>query len=346
VQLEQAVGAHLAAWTTPYVELAIHGTDDPAAIARALARWCRVRLGSEPRDCAFYRSSIGAVAGLELEDGRRVVLKAHQPRVPIARLQAIHAVTATLSSAGYPCPMPLAGPSPLGAGHATAERWAGGGRVRDAHEPVVRRELAARLAELVALARGADVPREPLGRSWYGALPTDVLWPRPHSRLFDFEATAAGAEWIDEHARRARAVPVTGERVVGHFDWRTEHARFEGDRLTVAHDWDSLHFESEAVMVGAAAHAFTATWDEHPDGDETVSPAPTLDEIHAFVADYERARGAPFAAAERATLRASCVYSLAYTARCGHALDPAPDSERDLAFRELLRHAGPALLMG
>jgi hypothetical protein len=66
--------------------------------------------------------------------------------------------------------------------------------------------------------------------------------------------------------------------------------------------------------VGAAAYAFTANWSR----DDLVY-LPTLEEALAFVADYERARGAPFTAAEHRAARASLVYMMAYSARCGHS---------------------------
>jgi hypothetical protein len=61
----------------------------------------------------------------------------------------------------------------------------------------------------------------------------DALWPRPHSKLFDFDATRAGAQYIDEIAATARGrfAPL-GRQVIGHLDWRAEHVRFDGDSPT------------------------------------------------------------------------------------------------------------------
>ena len=349
VDLCLAIREHLAEWETPFVELGAFGTADPAAIAAAIDRFCVEALGQPVAGAVFYGSSIGAVAGRARGAGGRVVLKVHQPGVRLERLRAIQPVMAALAGAGFPCPRPLVAPRPLALGHATVEELLDRGGPADAHEPWARRELARRLAELVRL-----VPTErrspALGRSWFGGLPADRVFPRPHSRLFDFEATRAGAEWIDALAAEARRVPLAGERVVGHFDWRVEHARFETGELTAAYDWDSLHFELEPVMVGASAHAFTADWTR-----DAIPPAPSADEIRAFVADYEAARGARFGVDERRVVAASCVYSIAYTARCGHALapergppsrplEPAATGGRDFAFRRLLRDAGRSLL--
>jgi hypothetical protein len=59
------IASHLAEWDLPHVELAIHGFGDAARVAGALDDFCRRELGSAPRKTLFYRSSIGAVAGLQ-----------------------------------------------------------------------------------------------------------------------------------------------------------------------------------------------------------------------------------------------------------------------------------------
>ncbi|MCU0687336.1 MAG: hypothetical protein MUF34_34675 [Polyangiaceae bacterium] len=118
---------------------------------------------------------------------------------------------------------------------------------------------------------------------------TARLWPTPYSKLFDFDATARGAEWIDDVAAAARAVAPAGAIVIGHADWRAEHVRFRGDTVAVAYDWDSLARDRETALVGSCAHAFPANWAR-----EGRTQAPTLDEARAFVADYEAARGQPF----------------------------------------------------
>ncbi len=337
MDLSRAIASHLSEWERAVVELAIYGTDDAATIAATIDRFVTDELGAHVFDCVFYRTSVGSVAGLVLDDGRRVVVKAHQPHVRRERLVAVHDVMRTLSRASFPCPAPILEPRPIGRGLATVEALIDEGEVRDGHEPVVRRELAHRLAEMARLIEPTRA-HEALRESWFSGLPPDRLWPRPHSPLFDFEATRSGAERIDAIAADARRAPRSGRRIVGHFDWRAEHARFRGDRIVVAYDWDSLHVDLEPVLVGAAAHAFCADWER----DE--SPAvPSLDAMLAFVLDYEQARGRPFEDLERRTLAGSLVYSLAYTARCTHALG-AHASERALGFRELLEMHGRTLL--
>ncbi|HKE18952.1 MAG TPA: hypothetical protein VKB80_28960 [Kofleriaceae bacterium] len=342
MDLTGAIAAHLAEWETAVVEHETFGTDDPRAIAASLERLVADSLGAAVARCLFYRTSVGSVAGVELGDGRRVVIKAHQPRVSRERLVAVQGVMLALSAAGFPCPRPLVAPVPLARGLATAEEMLDGGEARDGHDPAVRRALARLLAELVAVVEPTPA-RAPLGASWFSGLPADRLWPRPHSPLFDFEATRAGAEAIDAIAAEARRAPRAGARVVGHFDWRTEHARFSGDRVVAVFDWDSLHVDLEPVAVGAAAHAFCTDWERDPADAPTA--APSADEARAFVADYEDARGRRFEGVERLTLAGSLVYSLAYTARCVHAAGAAPN-DRARGFVRLVEDEGAALIRG
>jgi hypothetical protein len=168
----------------------------------------------------------------------------------------------------------------------------------------------------------------------------DSLWPRPHSRLFDFDATRRGAGEIDALAAQARAALTPAGRIVlGHGDWRAEHLRFDAGRVVLAYDWQSVCRCEEAALVGFNAHAFCADWS----GDDP-RQAPSLDEARAFVADYERARGAPFGREERRLCGAAFAYSVAYTTRCGHA---GGYEGRDVpgTFHHLLAEHGAGLLM-
>ncbi|MEZ4311183.1 MAG: hypothetical protein R3F14_24335 [Polyangiaceae bacterium] len=71
--------------------------------------------------------------------------------------------------------------------------------------------------------------------------------------------------------------------------------------------------------------------------------APTLDEMRAFVTDFESHRQAPFTSSERPLLSAAAVYAMAYTARCNHAERPAEEGwNGDL--RPLLRAHARTLL--
>jgi aminoglycoside phosphotransferase (APT) family kinase protein len=253
-----------------------------------------------------FECSIGALFGVRLRDGRRVALKVHV-RVAEDYLDAMQRVQSHLAARGFPCPRPLAR-----RGAATVEEWVDHGSYRDAHEPGVRRAMAATLARLHALAR----EQEARPRRAFLVEQESSLWPTPHNALFDFGATADGAEWIDEVAREARAARgAAGETVVGHTDWSVKHLRFDdGLRPTVVYDWDSLHTGLEPHLVGIAAATFTYT--EHLPVEVWPEPA----EARAFLDEYEQARGTPFARDERRAAEAAAVYSSAYGARCTHAV--------------------------
>jgi hypothetical protein len=166
-----------------------------------------------------------------------------------------------------------------------------------------------------------------------------VLWPTPHSKLFDFAATSLGAEWIDEIAVRAREqMRPAGVHVIGHNDWRQEHVRFLGGEPVWAFDWDSLCLDLEPALIGSVAHGFTADWSR-----DDQRQAPTRNEALRFISDYEEARLARFSPEERRLAHASLVYACAYTARCGHALG-RDDREATGTFQHLLWTEGATLL--
>ena len=127
---------------------------------------------------------------------------------------AISTVQRAFAEHGLPAPRPLTGPVPYGPVHITAETMLASGPPADGHDPAVRAALARGLARVVVVGRaleldGTDALHHPT------AMPPDALYPPPHSARFDFEATAAGAEWIDDYARRAlrrAARPATLDR--------------------------------------------------------------------------------------------------------------------------------------
>jgi hypothetical protein len=332
------IAAHLAEWDVAHVELAIYGTGDARRIARVIEDFCQRELGSGPEQTLFYRSSIGAVIGLQLLDGRQVVIKAHQPDWERARLEEITRLQAIVVKETGLAPEVVGGPAALGNGFATIEAHVSRGIVRDGHEPPIRRALATSLYSVVHCL-SAMAPSSALPSSILTALPAGALWPRPHSKLFDFEATRDGAGYIDALAAEARnRMAPAGRRVIGHSDWRAEHVRFEGDTPVMAFDWDGLSLDCEAALVGVNAHMFCADWSR-----DDVVQAPTFDEVRAFVAEYEDAAGRKFTSAERRLCGAAFAYSVAYTSRCGHASGVDTRGEPG-TFQNLIATAGERLL--
>lgn len=310
------IAARFEGWgSVPFVVRDVYEETRPEAIASTIDQFCLLHLGSGVERAEFFEASVGSVHGIELSDGRRVVVKVHRADTSMAFLTAMQTVQRHLSSDAFPAPEPLVGPARLQNGIAIVESLLDAGEHADAHDPVIRSVMAHGLAALVA--RCASLTRLDGLHESLMAVPRAELWPTPHDRRFDFLATTRGAEWIDRvagAARRIRDEPCACRRVLGHADWRVEHLRFVGHEISAVYDWDSICVEREPVLVGSVAHAFTANW-----ATSGGRQFPSLREALAFAAAYEEARGAPFTHKEWRALRAALVYTMAYTARCEHS---------------------------
>jgi hypothetical protein len=308
------VQAQLDSWGyVPRVVTSVFGTTDGASVERCIDDFCASVLGSGVAVHELFTAGVGSVHGVQLRDGRRLVVKAVPGTFAPAFLGGVHEVQSALAARGFPCPTPLHGPEPLGRGTAVVESLLADGVPGDPHEPRLRRALAAALARLIEVCRDLPVPPAldvpPLAQA------PGAVWGEPHDARFDFDATAAGAEWIDELAVRARhARRGDRPRVLGHHDWRAENVRFAGGRVSAVYDWDSLRLLPEPELVGGAASQFTSDYRVRDRRQR-----PTLAEMQAFVADYESARAAPFDAGERAEVRATIVEATAYGGRCEHS---------------------------
>lgn len=306
------------------VEDLVFGTRNQAAIDKQFARFCVTELGSEALVTLFRETSVGVVAGLGLADGRQVVVKAHQPREDEAILEAVQRVQRRLYNEGFPAPEPLAGPVPLGHGLAVAETMVRRGEVMDTHAPHLRRLMAEALGAHLEMAK-ACAPEPTLERGW-NLYDGTSLWPsEAHAPIFDLAATAAGAEWID--ALAARAKPLTmepSERLIGHTDWSGKHFRFDDSGVTVVYDWDSLRVRGESQIVGNAAMTYTTNF-----ALQGVKLIPSPDEMHAFIEDYSSARPTPLAKHQRDQIAACAVFIAAYTARCEHCAYQGYDAAAD-----------------
>jgi Ser/Thr protein kinase RdoA (MazF antagonist) len=298
-------------------------TKDASEVVALVVQLCRDVLGAEPCAWLFYMVSVGAVHGIELDDGRRVVVKLHRNEVEERYLRALNELRVHAARGGLPAPLPLADPTRCRNALATFETFLDDGDAPDARVPALRARIAEELARFVDVCRSFSEPERL--RSWF--VPTgDDIWPPPHDPRFRFAETREGAAWIDAIGRRALArlseldhEGCQGERVVGHGDWRREHLRFHGERLATIWDWDSVLYAEEPRIVASAMRTFSTDWtsDEH-------ARFPSREEMFAFLEAYESARGRPFSLGERRTLSAALAYGAAYTARCEHS-DRATD---------------------
>jgi len=319
------------------LEASLFGTRAASEIVRLLEVYCMERLRREALDLLFYRRGVGAVFGLLLVDGAKVVVKVHRPELVGRRMRGAWRVQQYLADLGAPAPRPLVLPTILGLGIATAEQLVDRGATANAHDHAIRRSLARELHAFIKAATPL-LPHVDLDQAWPIGLPRDHLWPIPHDLRFAF--SVPGGEWIDQLATvaRERLSKARGKVVIGHGDWRIENLRLEGERVVAIFDWDSVAVAPEPVFVGHNAAGFTADWTQ-PQGEIL----PSLVESRAFLEDYIAARGRPFTTSELETADAAHLYSLAYGARCEHSdvtLGIFPDRGIDTGWRGLLRARG------
>ncbi len=335
------IQASLNEWTVPYVELDTFGTSNAEEIADAINAFCKRHLDSAIAGYLFYSASVGSTHGVRLEDGREVVIKVRPCRASETlsrRLEIICDVMRWLHARGYPCPKVIVGPNSLRQGSATVEEFLDRGVRRDAFDPECRALIARGLAEHIRTLRAFNGEVDLLK----SCRETSSLYPKPHGKLFDFEKTAASAEWIDDFARRARQNLLHQEEdtlVLAHCDWRSEHLRFQDGKIVATYDWDSLALRTEAEIVGISAHGFTADW--------SLSDArriPTGDDIRSYISEYEQFRGRLFSKRDRQAVFSHCVYWIAYGARCQHSLQPDKNGWEPDTFPFLLKTEGDDLL--
>lgn len=295
------------------IEALVFGTRDHDQIDERVSAWCATQIASPVIEILFRAASVGVVVGVRLDDGRRVVVKAHQPRESRATLEAVHDAQRGLFLAGFPCPEPLLGPTALGRGFGTIETMVDAGDFQDTHDPTRRRLIAQALARHLELIAPHGRPAALTG-GWnlYGG---DALWPRmAHSPIFDLDATADGAQWIDRIAIKAKPLAaMPGELIVGHHDWSGKHFRFIEDRISAVYDWDSLRLGREAVIIGNAAMTYTTNFNL-----PAINRAPSPDEMRAFIDEYSAARPTPLNRNHRQQIAACATFLAAYTARCEH----------------------------
>jgi hypothetical protein len=298
----------------------------PAVDAASLATWCELHLGSPPAGELFRTGHLTRVIGTRLADGREVVVRV-RPAAP--RIAACTEVQRQLFESGYPCPQPLAGPAPLGEHEATAESYLAGGALRPDSGRAAR-PFAVALARLVHLAPGpgqvSSLAPAPPWTAWNHD--QGGLWPWPEDLDVDLNQLD-GLGWIDAAGRAAREKLREGQdqAVIGHGDWITDNLRWDGSRLLVAYDWDSLIADSEAVIAGFAAAIYL------------FPEAPTVAETGDFLEAYATARGRPFSPGQLQRCWAASIWTRAYESKQEQAAGKPVTLTQDEA-RERLSRAG------
>jgi hypothetical protein len=219
----------------------------------AITEWCVVTFGSVPAATLFESGYLSQVFGIELLNGRRIVVKIREWQ---ERLVACAQVQRALFASGFPAPKLLVGPNRWRDVYAiSAEQLVEGGD-RAADVSGMARRSAEALALLVRLAPSpSDIGTLEPSPPWVGWDRADeALWPEPDDREGDLNMHA-GEPWLDDIARsaRVRLLGIAAPCVVGHGDYYSQNVQWRGDELLAVHDWDSVVAQPEAAIVGQAA---------------------------------------------------------------------------------------------
>jgi hypothetical protein len=278
-----------------------------------LPAWCLDQLGAVPASVLFQARQVSMVFGLRLAGGTDAVVKA---RADDGRAVSCVAAQARLAGRGFPCARPLTPVTSVGSLAVHAEEFRPGGDVLpgDSPDAIVRyAELFARLmTELAGLTVAPPLPNPPWVR-WDHADPG--VWPA--IGCLDSRDQSAVPAYVAEVAERARRRILAGGLpcVLGYADFEAQNLRWHGQQVWAVHDWDSLAWQPEAALAGAASGSFASA------GPPTLAP---VESSEAFLVAYQDIRGRLFTAAEQEVAWAASVWMAAYNAReealYGHTL--------------------------
>jgi hypothetical protein len=269
-----------------------------------LPAWCLDHLGGEPVGVLFELQQVSMVFGLRLPGGLDVVIKA---RADDGRAVSCVAAQARLAERGFPCARPLTPVVRIGSLAVHAEEFRPGGEVLHGDSPdiaVRNAEVFAHLmAELAAVSVEPPLPNPPWVR-WDHA--DSEVWPAID--FLDGRDQSVVPGYVIETAKRARARLLTANLpcVLGHADFEAQNLRWHGRKVWAVHDWDSLAWQPEAALVGAASGSFASS------GPPTLAP---VESSEAFLAAYQDIRGRLFAAVELEIAWAASLWMAAYNAR-------------------------------
>ncbi|MBS0286747.1 MAG: phosphotransferase [Proteobacteria bacterium] len=259
----------------------------------------------------FIQSSIGVVFGLLLANQQQVVLKIYSPKIALNYLEKMNQIQTLFHQEGYPAPNVLSTLFPFGKSLAGFYELVEG-RKENAHQSIIRTELASALAEFSLLVdKHTLLPLENFFQQAMGKR----LWPVPHNVLFNLKKSSKGAGWIAKKALTARKAlnAFAAPKRLAHTDWGVKNAIFKDKRLVGIFDWDSLGAMSEVEMVGRACAQFTADWES----DFKITPTPH--EAREFVNAYQEQRKRTFTKEEYKIISAAADSLIALIARFEHA---------------------------
>jgi hypothetical protein len=269
-----------------------------------LPGWCVDHLDGEPVEVFFRLRQISTVVGLRLVGGQGVVVKA---RAGEDRVSSCVAAQSQLAEGGFPCARPLTPVTRVGSLAVHAEELRSGGEVLlgDSPDVAVRyAEVFARLmAELARVTVEPPLPNPPWVR-WDHA--DSGSWPAVDS--LDHRDQSVVPAFVTDTANRVRRRMLTAGLpcVLGYADFEAQNLRWNGQQLWAVHDWDSLAWQPESALAGAASGTFASS------GALTLAP---IESSEAFLLAYQDIRGRPFTIAEMEVAWAASVWTAAYNAR-------------------------------
>jgi hypothetical protein len=269
-----------------------------------LPGWCADHLGGEPAGVLFRLQQISMVFGLRLAGGVDVVVKA---RADDGRAVSCVAAQARLADRGFPCARPLTPVVGVGALAVHAEEFRPGGEVLRGDSPDVAARCAQVFARLMAELAGVSVAPPLPNPRWVRWDHADSgVWPAI-ACLQDRDQGAVPGCLVDTAVRaRGRLLAAGLPCVLGHADFEAQNLRWHGQQVWAVHDWDSLAWQPEAALVGAASGAFASA------GPPTLAP---IGSSEAFLVAYQDIRGRLFTAAEREIAWAASLWTAAHNAR-------------------------------
>ena len=244
------------------------------------------------------------VFGLRLAGGTDVVVKA---RADDGRAVSCVAAQARLAERGFPCARPLtpvAGAGPL-AVH--AEEFRPGGEVLHGDSPDVAVRCAEVFARVMTELAGVTVAPPLPNPPWVRWDHTDSgVWPAIGC-LDNLDQCAVSAYVADTAERARRRLLAAGlPCVLGHADFEAQNLRWHGREVWAVHDWDSLAWQPEAALAGAASGAFASA------GPPMLAP---IESSETFLVAYQDIRGRLFTAVEQEIAWAASLWMAAYNAR-------------------------------
>jgi hypothetical protein len=294
-----------------------------------LPAWCVVHLGSEPAGLLFQRQQVTMVFGLRLAGGADVVVKA---RADQGRAVSCVAVQAQLAERGFPCARPLTPVTGAGPLAVHAEELRPGGEVLHGDSPEVAVRCAEVFAWLMAELAGVTVAPPLPNPCWVRWDHTDPgVWPVVGCPGSPGPGPGAVTADVVDAAMRSRERLLAGGGlpcVLGHADFEAQNLRWHGQQVWAVHDWDSLAWQPEAALVGAASGAFASA------GPPTLAP---IESSEAFLTAYQDIRGRRFTATEQEIAWAASLWMAAYNLWEGLGGPPSRAALRTQAAERLLR---------